>query len=119
MKPRLNWHRPRTDENGKTMTHLRLAFIRTLLLAVAAAQCAGAAEWQWSVAVQSVISTETNDHPRAFLWVPPNCQRVRAVVVGQHNMEEEPILEHPIFRKAASDLGFAEVWITPALSGTF
>src|SRR5690349_8794406 len=49
------------------------------------------AEWQWSVDVGSVISGETNDHPQAYLWVPVNCKRVRAVVVGQHNMIEEGI----------------------------
>ena len=72
-----------------------------------------AAVYQWSVPVSSVVSSETNDHPRAFLWVPPACQRVRAVVVGQHNMEEEPIFENPAFRTSMADLGFAIVWVTP------
>ena len=74
-----------------------------------------AAVWQWSVPVESVTSAETKDHPRAFLWIPPECQRLRGVVVGQHNMEEEMILEHPTFRKTLTDLGFAVIWITPAL----
>src|SRR3954462_8245470 len=91
----------------------------TLLWTFFAARSIEAADWQWSVSVDSVTSTETNDHPRAFLWIPPNCNRVRAVVVGQHNMEEEPILEHAVFRKAVSDLCFAEVWVTPALSPSF
>ena len=72
-----------------------------------------AAEWQWSAPVESVVSSETSDHPRAFLWIPPTCRQVRGVVVGQHNMEEEPILEHPTFRAVLSELGFAEVWVTP------
>lgn len=71
-------------------------------------------EWQWSVPVKSVISSETSDHPRAFLWIPPNCRNVRGVVVGQHNMEEEAIFEYPRFRKGMADLGFAIVWVTPA-----
>jgi hypothetical protein len=74
-----------------------------------------AAEYQWSATVDEVISTETNEHPRAFLWIPPACQRVRAIVIGQHNMQEEPILEHPVLRKAMGDLCFAEVWVTPAM----
>src|SRR5256885_11526512 len=78
-------------------------------------QIACAAEWQWSVSVESVTSPETNDHSRAFLWIPPNCKQVRAVVLGQHNMEEEPVFEHPKFRAALSELGFAEVWVTPAV----
>ena len=76
-------------------------------------------EWQWSVAVNSVISGETNDHPRAFLWIPSNCKHVKGVVVGQHNMIEEGIFEHPVFRKTLSDLGFAIVWVTPGINITF
>ena len=76
-----------------------------------------AAEYQWSVAVTSVTSDETQGAPRAFLWIPPTCERVRAVVLGQHNMLEEPLFENPIFRAALAELGIAEVWITPILGG--
>lgn len=75
--------------------------------------------WQWSVPVQSVISSETNDHPQAFLWIPENCRYVRGVVVGQHNMLEEGIFEHPDFRKTMTKLGFAIVWVTPMFNQTF
>ncbi|HSI86486.1 MAG: hypothetical protein ACAI35_25750 [Candidatus Methylacidiphilales bacterium] len=78
-----------------------------------------AAEWQWSTEVESVVSSETNAHPRAFLWIPPGCTHVRAVVVGQHNMEEEGILEHPEFRRVMAELGIAEVWVTPGLDLVF
>lgn len=74
-----------------------------------------AAEWQWSVQLKDVISDETNDHPQAFLWIPANCTQVRSIVVGKHNMVEEGIFEHPDFRKALTDLGFAIIWITPIL----
>src|SRR5690242_11283677 len=73
-----------------------LAFV-VVLLCVGAAR---AADWQWSVDVPGPKSDENGRQPTAFLWVPPDCQRVRAVIIGQHNMEEEPILEHPAFRKA-------------------
>jgi hypothetical protein len=74
-----------------------------------------AAEWQWSTTLDSMVATETNAPPRAFLWIPPDCHQVRAVVVGQHNMLEEGILEHPHFRKEMAKLGIAEIWITPVL----
>jgi hypothetical protein len=96
----------------------RLSCLAASLIAAwlgAGVRGAWAADWQWSVSVDSVTSSETNDHPRAFLWIPPHCQRVRAVVVGQHNMEEEGILEHPAFRQALAELGLAEVWITPSI----
>ena len=85
-----------------------------LLLLSILVQPLRAAEWQWSAPITSDTSPETHDHPRAFLWIPPGCQRVRAVVVGQHNMEEEPILENPHFREAMARLDIAEIWVTPA-----
>src|SRR5665647_181812 len=75
-----------------------------------------AAEWQWSTQIQSFVSPETNEHSRAFLWIPENCKQVIAVIVGNHNMLEEGILEHPKFRKEMGKLGIAEIWITPGLN---
>jgi hypothetical protein len=73
------------------------------------------AEWQWSAEIPDVISSETGGPPRAFLWIPPTCRAVRAVVVGQHNFQEETILEHPEIRATLADLNFAAVWISPPL----
>lgn len=75
--------------------------------------------WQWSVEVDSVISGETNNHPQAYLWIPENCKQVKAVVFAQHNMVEEGMLEHPLFRKTMSELGIAEVWVTPGINMSF
>lgn len=77
------------------------------------------ADWQWSTEIAGVVSPETSGAPRAFLWVPPSSERIRGVVVGQHNMEEEPILEHPVFREELERLHFAAIWITPALDLAF
>lgn len=85
------------------------------LLALADAQFSVAAEYQWSVPIETVISTETQGHPRAFLWIPPGCKRLRGVVVGQHNMEEEQIFENSVFRKTLADLDLALIWVTPPL----
>ncbi|MEO7933816.1 MAG: hypothetical protein ABIT76_11725 [Chthoniobacterales bacterium] len=78
---------------------------------------APAAEWQWSVPVPPMAGQ--TEQPRAYLWIPPNCQRVRGVIFGHNNMEEEGVLEHPTFRKAAADLGFAEVWVAPGFDRNF
>ena len=77
------------------------------------------AVWQWSAPVQSVISSETKDHPQAFLWVPENCKYIKGVVFGQHNMLEEGILESAAFRKKMTKLGFAEIWVSPAIDMVF
>ncbi|MEN9910153.1 MAG: hypothetical protein RLZZ540_3312, partial [Bacteroidota bacterium] len=75
--------------------------------------------YQWSVPVNGMISNETKEHPRAFLWIPENCNQVRAVVLGQHNMTEETIFEHPKFRKEMSKLGIAIIWVTSGFSMNF
>lgn len=76
---------------------------------------ARAAEWQWSVTIPSVVSAETEAHPKAFLWIPADCRQVKAVVVGQHNMCEETLFENSLFRKKMQEAGIALVWITPIL----
>ncbi len=74
---------------------------------------AHAAEWQWSVETPGMTGS------RAFLWIPPSCGKVRAVIVAQNNMIEESILEHPEFRKTLADLGIAEVWMAPPFDVVF
>jgi hypothetical protein len=69
--------------------------------------------WQWSASVDSVALQNSTDHPRAFLWIAPECKKVRAVVVGQNNMIEEGILQHPDFRRELARLGIAEIYIAP------
>src|SRR5450759_2835702 len=76
-----------------------------------------AAEWQWSVTVKS--EKPEAGPARAWLWIPPNCERVRGLVVAQHNMEEISILENPKFRKALADLDFAEIWVAPFFDHIF
>ncbi len=66
--------------------------------------------WQWSVPMGK---------GRAFLWVPSNCRQLRAVVVGQNNMIEQGILEHPDFRKALADEGIGEVFVAPPFEFVF
>ena len=71
---------------------------------------AGEAVWQWSV---------PTGEGRAYLWIPENCTRVRAVVLAQHNMIERGILEHSTMRRTLADLGLAEVFIVPSLDPVF
>lgn len=69
-----------------------------------------AAEWQWSVA---------DGDARAYLWIPPDCHRVRAVMLANHNMLEQGILEHPEMRRTLAELGVAQVWGVPMLEMRF
>ena len=70
---------------------------------------------QWSVSVDSVNLQNSHEHPRAFLWIPSNCVRLRGVVVGQNNMLGKGIFQHPDFRKALTILGLAEIFIAPMI----
>jgi hypothetical protein len=85
-------------------------FIAGLFCLLMLGTAAEAADWQWSVPMGS---------GRAFLWIPPDCQQVRAVVVAQNNRAELGILEHPAMRETLGKLGIAEVWITPAFDNIF
>ncbi len=88
---------------------------RLALCLSALALCVGcvslrAAVWQWSA---------PEGDSRAYLWVPENCERVRGVVVANHNMVEQGVLEHPTMRDTLARLGFAELWVVPYLDATF
>jgi hypothetical protein len=75
------------------------------------------ADWQWSIAVKGGV--DKAGPSRAFLWIPPNCQKIRGVIVAQHNMEEISILENPKFRRALAELDFAEIWCAPPFDHLF
>lgn len=80
---------------------------------------AEASVYQWSAPVGVVASPETNAPPEAYLWIPPRCKAVNAVVLGQHNLLEEPLFEAPVFRAALAKSCVAEVWVTPMFDTTF
>lgn len=75
------------------------------------------AVWQWSVEVKN--ERPENGPARAWLWIPPDCEKVRGVVVAQNNMEEISILENPKFRTALAKLDFAEIWVSPPFDHLF
>lgn len=97
------------------MTMKKLLFILLYLSSL----LAKAQVWQWSVPIEGLISNETKASPQAFLWIPENCKQVRGIVLGQHNMVEEGMLENITFRKTMTEIGFAEIWVTPGFDMTF
>ena len=84
--------------------------IRLLLLSLVCLSSLRAAVWQWSV---------PDGEARAYLWIPGDCARLRGVVLANHNMVEQGILEHPAMRDTLARLGFAEIWVVPYLDATF
>jgi len=88
---------------GRRKTLKRLFFFAGLTMASFPAS-ANAADWQWSVPFET---------GRAFLWVPPACHSVRALVLAQNNMIEQGILQHAGFRDVLTKLCMAEIFIAP------
>ena len=115
-----------------------LGGVLAVLLCLAPKTAVAEEVWQWSVempatsvpatyfgapaapaAAAADVAKPMAPPSRAFLWVPPECKRVRAVVLAQNNMTETDILEHPAFRKTLAELGIAEVWVCPPFDGVF
>ncbi len=69
---------------------------------------ARAAEWQFAVDTQL-----TPEHQRAFLWIPPECRRVRGIILGQQVILEHNFLEDPRIRDAARVENLAIVLLSP------
>ena len=67
--------------------------------------------WQWSVPVQGALES---GHSRAYMWIPPNCSKVRGLVIAQDNMQEFSIMENQEFRDSLASISFGEVWYSPA-----
>lgn len=99
---------PRTYWQVSVIWLLRIGGL-ALALALSAAHGAEAV-WQWSVPM---------GQGRAFLWIPEDCRQVRAVIVAQHNMIEQGILEHATMRRTLAALGIAEVFIAPPFDHVF
>jgi len=73
--------------------------------------------WQWSVTTPA--EKKEFGHARAFLWIPPTCRHIQAVIIAQDNMEERSILEDPGFREQLAGMNVAEIWISPFFDHVF
>lgn len=69
--------------------------------------------WQWSIRIPGAISHETGEPSVAFLYIPEKTKKLRGVVIGQYNMLERPIMEHPKFREYMQKLDYGCIWIAP------
>jgi hypothetical protein len=81
-----------------------VAFFVVVFFSVFGGAAPGAV-WQWSVPAPSI------EGRRAFLWVAPECRRVRGLVVACQNMLEQPLFERPAFRSACKDAGLGILMI--------
>ena len=75
--------------------------------------------WQWSVPVRNFSTHPKNPESRAYLWIPSQCEQVKAILVAQHNMEEISILEDEVFRQRMAELDVAQIWVCPSFNHGF
>lgn len=91
--------------------------IFVLMSAFSQIDAPGLSVWQWSTTVRGGY-TNTGT-PKAYLWIPENCTKLRGLVVAENNMEELSILENQQFRDSLKSIGFGEIWFSPAFSPFF
>lgn len=70
--------------------------------------------YQWQTEINSPrVPAEPGYQTKAFLWIPPHCEKVKAVLLCGHNAMEEGIIESFEFRSGLSDMDMALIWVTP------
>ena len=69
--------------------------------------------YQWSLPMPS-----PQFERRAYLWIPPGCQRVRGVVFGLQNMLEKLMFQNGDFRDACAAADLAILYIAPGSVST-
>lgn len=84
-----------------------LSVAALLLLCGMSVPVQASAVYQWSVKCASLRGR------RAYLWIPPKCQRVRGLIVACQNMLERPLFANPLFRQICTREGLGEVLIFP------
>ena len=92
------------------------AFILPLFAALAATP-ADKGVYQWGVEVDGVISKETKKPPRAYLWIPEKCKSLKAVVLGNDNMLEEPLFADDGFRASLASVDCGIILVTSGFQG--
>ncbi len=95
----------------------KIRYLFLLLLLINTELLAQDGVWQWHADVPGSINKKGKT--KAYLWVPPDCDRLQGLVLAQHNMEEISIIESKAFRKAMSELHFGIVWYNPMFNFVF
>ena len=86
-------------------------------VAALAATPADKGVYQWGVAVDGVVSKETKKPPRAYLWIPEKCASLKAVVLANDNMLEEPLFADDGFRASLASADCGIILVTSGFQG--
>ena len=92
------------------------ALILTLFFFLSANAVGRSGIYQHSVALTGYVSPETGKAPTAYLWIPEECQTLKAVVMAQQNMTEEMLFKNEAFREKMKTLDIGLIWVAPWFS---
>lgn len=92
------------------------AFILPLFAALAATP-SDKGVYQWGVEVDGVVSKETKKPPRAYLWIPEGAKSLKAVVLANDNMLEEPLFADDAFRASLAEADCGIILVTSGFQG--
>lgn len=65
-------------------------------------------QYQWVIDMEDVQG-------EAFLWIPPTCEHLNAIVFSQQNMTEETLFGNSKFLKRMEESGIGILWLAPGL----
>jgi pimeloyl-ACP methyl ester carboxylesterase len=88
----------------------KINLLIVLLLLILMPYGINAAEWQWSVPT-------FGKNARAYLWIPPHCEHVRGIIIGQQVILEHCFMQDPRIREAATKENLALVFLAPMCIG--
>jgi len=66
--------------------------------------------WQWNTTVKLTDNAGKNYTVSPYLWIPPVCSQIHAVIIASTAVIEQLIVENPSIRSLCSNYGIAIVW---------
>ncbi|WP_195629736.1 hypothetical protein [Bacteroides finegoldii] len=67
--------------------------------------------WQWQTEIELISPKDQSKYTASpFLWIPPKCEKVKAVMVMSTAVIEQAMVESPYIRKVCADNDIAIMW---------
>lgn len=66
--------------------------------------------WQWSTTLSLTDASGKNYTVSPYLWIPPTCPKINAVIISSTAVIEQVIVENPAIRSICTKYGIAIVW---------
>jgi hypothetical protein len=67
-------------------------------------------DWQWHTSISTTDSKGSIYNLTPYLWIPPTCQKITAVLVASTAVLEQNLVEDPYVREACAKHNIAILW---------